>query len=302
MLSRTADHLYWMSRYSERAESLARLLDAHYRRSLLPRRPEAEIEHWRATLDALGIAYDYQQRYSEIDPERAFAFIAYDRESPSSIVSLLRNARENARAVRGTITAEMWETLNSTYLELRNAAGRDPGEFLEWVKYRSHLSRGVTVATMLRDEAFHFTRIGAYVERADHLPRLLKSYWRPDGRIADAADWAVLLRALSAFEIYRRIFRESVTPRRVAELLLLRGDLPRSLLRCLSEIVTSLAIVRNEQSGETERRAGALRADLYFARMNEFPDSEIPALLTRISARVRDVASGLADNFLAAGV
>lgn len=301
MLSRTADHLYWMSRYSERAESLARLLDAHYRRSLLPRRPEAEIDHWRATLDALGIAHDYQQRFGEIDPERAFAYIAYDRESPASILSLLRNARENARAVRGTITAEMWETLNSTYLELRNAANRDPGEFLEWVKYRSHLSRGVTVATMLRDEAFHFTRIGAYVERADHLPRLLKSYWRPDGRIADAADWAVLLRALSAFEIYRRIFRESVTPRRVAELLLLRGDLPRSLLRCLSEIVTSLAIVRNEQSGETERRAGALRADLYFARMNEFPDAEIPALLTRISARVRDVASGLAENFLAAG-
>lgn len=301
MLSRTADHLYWMSRYGERAESLARLLDAHYRRSLLPRRPEAELEHWRATLDALGLLADYHARFDELHPDRAFEFIAYDREHPESILSLLRFARENARAVRGTITAEMWETLNSTYLEMRSAAGRDRGEFLEWVKYRSHLSRGVTVGTMLRDEAYHFTRIGGLLERADHLPRLLKSYWRPDGKIADAADWAVLLRALSAFEIYRRVFRESVTPRRVAELLLLRGDLPRSLLRCLTEIVASLNIVRNESSGETERRAGALRAELYFARMDEFPDAEIPGLLTRISARVRDIASGAAENFLAAG-
>lgn len=301
MLSRTADHLYWMARYGERAECTARLLDAHYRRSLLPRRPEAERGHWQATLQALGLLDAYTARHGEIDGRRALAFLAFDREHPHSILSLLRCARENARAVRGTITAEMWETLNTTYLDLRRVREEEPGEFLEWVKYRSHLSRGVTTGTLLRDEAFHFTRIGTYLERADHLPRLLLSYWRPDGSGSDVADWSLLLRALSAFEIYRRVFRDSVSRRRVVELLLLRGDLPRSLLRCLSEIVTSLAIVRNESSAETERRAGALHAQLHFARIEHFADADIPALLGDIGARVCDIARRCADNFLDAG-
>lgn len=301
MLSRTADNLYWMARYSERAECTARLLDAHYRRSLLPRRPEAELEHWQATLDALGLIDAYRERYGGVNPARAFAFMAFDREHPDSIVSLLRFARENARAVRGTITAEMWETLNATYLDLRKVRQDEHGEFLEWVKYRSHLSRGVTTGTLLRDEAFHFTRIGTYLERADHLPRLLLSYWRDDGSGTDAADWAVLLRALSAFEIYRRVFRDSVSRRRVVELLMLRGDLPRSLLRCLSEIVTSLAIVRNESSAETERRTGALHAELHFARIEHWQDGAIPGLLRSTGERVRDLALRCADNFLDAG-
>ncbi len=301
MLSRTADHLYWMSRYTERAESLARLLDAHYRRSLLPHRPEARQAHWQATLEALGVGLAYQKRFDTLDGNAAFDFLATDRDHEGSIVSLLRYARENARAVRGTITAEMWETINSTYLDLKNASNRDPGEFLDWVKYRSHLSRGVTVGTMLRDEAFHFTRIGVYLERADHMPRLLQSYWREGGVQSDAADWSVLLRALSAFEIYRRVFRESVTPRGVVELLLLRGDMPRALRRCLDEINKSLAIVRNDSSAETQRRAGALHAELHFARMDEWSDSAIPAVLDRIGHRVRDIAARVADDFLVAG-
>lgn len=298
MLSRTADHLYWMSRYLERAENLARLLDSLYRRSLLPHREESQAWRWRATLDALGVAEPYARQCGELDPQRAFAFLATDREHAGSIVSLLREARENARAVRGTITAEMWETLNTSYIDLRGAAERDRGEFLEWVKYRSHLSRGVTVGTMLRDEAFHFTRIGIYLERADFTPRLIASHWRSEARGSDATSWSVLLRALSAFEVYRRVFRDSVTPRRVVELLLLQRDFPRSLRRCLSEVVTSLAAVRNEASAETERLAGALHADLQFGRMAEHPDEAIPALLERIEQRVRAVALGVTDNFL----
>ena len=168
MLARTADHLYWMSRFIERAESLARTLDAHYRHSLLPYAPEVVARDWRATLEALGVYDLYLERRATFTPASAFQFLAFDRDHTGSIVACLRQARENARAVRGTITSEMWETLNSTLLEVRGleAAGaeHDIGDFLEWVRYRAHLSRGVTLGTMLRDESYRFTRIGTFLK------------------------------------------------------------------------------------------------------------------------------------------
>jgi hypothetical protein len=162
MLSRTADHLYWMSRYLERAECLARMLDAHHRLSMLPRPPEAVLQGWMATLVSLGMEQAFHEKAGEVTPRAAFDFIAFDREYPGSIVSCLRSARENARAVRGTVTSDVWETLNATYLESRAFNATMPesgrGEFLEWVKYRAHLTRGVSAGTMVRDEALWWRR------------------------------------------------------------------------------------------------------------------------------------------------
>jgi len=307
MLSRTADHLYWMSRYIERAESLARLVDAHYRMSLLPHSPEDLAESLRATMEALHMEQDYTKRHGHIEPKAVFEFISLDRDHSGSIFSCLRSARENARAVRGSLTSELWETLNSTWLDARAQSTRrslDIGHFVEWVKERSHLTRGVTIGTMMRDEAFHFTRIGTFLERADSTARILTAHQSDlmpgadAGAVPDPYQWSVLLRALSAFEVYRRVYRDVITPSRVAELLILRDDMPRSLLRCCKEVYGNLKSVANEQSAETLRRAGEMHAMLHFARMEELLSLGLPRYLQQFLAKLNDLGRRIASDFL----
>jgi uncharacterized alpha-E superfamily protein len=193
MLSRTADHLYWMSRYIERAESLARLVDAHYRMSLLPHSPETLSASLVSTMTALHLAEAFKARHEAVEPRAVFEFISLDRDCRGNIFDCLRAARENARAVRGSLTSELWETLNSTWLDalslVKRRAPHDIGQFVEWVKERSHLTRGVTIGTMMRGEAFHFTRIGAFLERADSTARILTAH---QGDLIPGADAGVV--------------------------------------------------------------------------------------------------------------
>jgi len=310
MLSRTADHLYWMSRYIERAENMARMIDAHHRLSLLPRAPEAVLQGWQATLISLGMDSQYRERNETLTPTAAFDFLAFDREHAGSILRCLRAARENARAVRGTITSDMWETLNTTYLESHAFNSSMPesgrGDFIEWVKYRTHLTRGVTSGTMLRDESLYFTHIGTFIERADNTTRLLEARWRdPGGRgerlMAEASEWAVLLRSMSAFEIYRRVCRDSVNPIRVTEMLLMRDDLPQGVHRCLDELQANLAAVANDQSAETLRRVGELHAQFHYGRFEELCAGGIPSFLDRFQEKLRDVGARISNDFLASG-
>jgi uncharacterized alpha-E superfamily protein len=177
------------------------------------------------------------------------------------------------------------------------------GEFVEWVKYRAHLTRGVASGTMMRDEALYFTRIGTFLERADNTTRLLEARWRdPGGRgerlLAEASEWAVLLRAMSAFETYRRICRDSVTPQRVTQMLLMREDLPQSVHRCLDELQRNLKAVTNDQSAETLRRAGELHAQFRYGRFEELCAGGVTTFLDRFQARLRDLGARIADDFL----
>jgi uncharacterized alpha-E superfamily protein len=309
MLSRTADHLYWMSRYVERAESLARLVDAHYRMSLLPQSADNLAQSLSATMNALQMEHAYREHHEAIVPHAVFEFVSLDRDYPGSIVNCLKAARENARAVRGSLTSELWETLNSTWLDARSFMARsaprtDIGHFVEWVKERSHLTRGVTIGTMLRDEAFHFTRIGTFIERADSTARILTSHQndlRPGSdavAVPDPFQWSVLLRALSAFEVYRRVYRDVITPLKVAQMLILRDDMPRSLTRCCKELYNNLRSVSNEQSKETERRAGEIHAMLHFTRMEAIIEVGLPYFLQQFLARLRDLGDRLASDFL----
>jgi uncharacterized alpha-E superfamily protein len=309
MLSRTADHLYWMSRYIERAESLARLVDAHYRMSLLPHSPETLALSLSSTMTALQMNQAYGERHEAIVPRSVFEFVSLDREYTGSIYNCLRAARENARAVRGSLTSELWETLNSTWLDARSIVARaagnaDIGQFVEWVKERSHLTRGVTIGTMLRDEAFHFTRIGTFLERADSTARILTAHQTDlmpgadAGVVPDPFAWSVLLRALSAFEVYRRVYRDVITPFKVAQLLILRDDMPRSLLRCCKEVYQNLKSVANEQSAETERRAGEMHAILHFTRMEEITTTGLPVFLAQFLTWLRDLGDRVASDFL----
>lgn len=307
MLARTADHLYWMARFIERAESLARILDAHYRHSLLPHPPSAIVRDWRDTLSSLGVLDAFLERHDKVTPARAFAYLIFDRENGASIVSCLRQARDNARAVRGTITSEMWETLNSTWIETRVYESRgdtDIGEFLEWVRYRAHLSRGVTLGTMLRDEGFRFARIGTFLESADATARMLlarsKQCSHPSDEPAspDAYAWTLLLRSLSAFEVYRKVYRDAVTPWRVTQLLLLRADLPRSIVRCTSEVYEHLSEVANDHSGETERRAGELQSRFHFGRLEHLLEPGFGPFLEEFLDQIRDLGDRIAQDFL----
>jgi uncharacterized alpha-E superfamily protein len=298
-----------MSRYIERAESLARLVDAHYRMSLLPHSGDTLSESLQATMTALHITDAYAAKHQAIEPRAVFEFVSLDRDYSGSILSCLRAARENARAVRGSLTSELWVTLNSTWLDARVLAVRrspnvDIGQFVEWVKERSHLTRGVTIGTMLRDEAFHFTRIGTFLERADSTARILTAHQTDLEPGADASavpdpyQWSVLLRALSAFEVYRRVYRDVITPFKVAQLLILRDDMPRSLLRCCKEVYSNLRSVANEQSAETERRAGEMHALLHFTRMEEITAQGVPKFLEGFLARSRDLGDRVAHDFL----
>jgi uncharacterized alpha-E superfamily protein len=301
--------MYWMSRYIERAESLARLVDAHYRMSLLPHDDAALAQSLRSTMTALQMDDAYWERHDTIEPRAVFEFVSLDREFSGSIFSCLRAARENARAVRGSLTSELWETLNSTWLDARTLVARsaphaDIGQFVEWVKERSHLTRGVAVGTMLRDEAFHFTRIGTFLERADSTARILTAHQTDlipgadAGAVPDPFEWSVLLRALSAFEVYRRVYRNVITPVKVAQLLILRDDMPRSMLRCCKEVYSNLRSVRNEHSAETERRAGEMHAMLHFTRMEDILSSGLPEFLEQFLGRVRDLGDRIAADFL----
>lgn len=310
MLSRTADHLYWMARYMERAENTARLLDVNYRLSLMPQPGDQMEKSWAATLRILSLDELYWETYDEITPDNVFEFMIFDRKNLSSIWNCLRAARENAHAVRGTMTSELWETTNETWLKMRGFTAAEwvdaeISEFFEWVKYRSHLSRGVTIGTMLQDEAWRFTRIGTFLERADNTARILDVKYQmllPAGEVeggaADYYQWSALLRSVAAFEVYRKVYRDLITPERVAELLLLRADMPRSLAKCLQEVYQNLQKVANSRSAETERRAGEMEATLHFGRIEDIMRGGLHNYLVKVLARVEDLGSRIANDFL----
>ena len=280
MLSRTANNLFWMARYVERGENTARMLDVTYRMSLMPQDPSVAQKEWFAPLNITGILFPFTGRYSTVASHDVLRYMVLDLDNPSSILSCAKTARENARAVRGSTTSEMWEVLNSTWLELQhfNESRLDSGgvsQFFDWVKERAHLFRGVTVGTALKDEAFHFNRLGIFLERADNTARILDVKYHvllPSvedvGGAVDYYQWAAVLRSVSAFESYRKVYRDVITPLRVAELLILRDDMPRSLHACMRETYDIMQLLRRPQTTEALRLAGALWSELHFGRID----------------------------------
>jgi len=314
MLSRTADHLYWMSRYTERAENTARMLDVNYQTSLLPQSAQVAKYGWQGVLSISELLPAYNKEHDQITPGEVIDFMVKDEDNPSSIISCLKGARENARAVRGALTTEAWETQNTTWLEVNRmlrsgALERDPAQFFEWVKFRSHLSRGVTLGTMLQDEAFYFSRLGTFLERADNTARLVDVKFHAlnseffgtateEDQEYDFYHWSAILRSVSAFETYRKVYRDVIKPERVAELLILRADMPRSLHHSLHEVVANLDQVSNDPGSETRRRAGKLLADLQYARVDEILATGLHAYLTQFLDRVNEVGARISQDFL----
>jgi len=315
----------------ERAENTARMLDVNYQASLLPQSADAAEKGWKGLLGISELSGDFAKNYGAITPDNVMRYMVSDAKNGSSIRNCLQAARENARAVRGTLTTEVWETQNQTWLEFQRMVAddsylRDPSTMFEWVKFRSHLSRGVTVGTMLQDDAFYFLRIGSFLERADNTARLLdvkfhaveSEYYGGNGSSqsqsngngngqsqssgkdieVDFYHWSGILRSVSGFEVYRKAYRNVIRPEKVAELLILRPDMPRSLAACMQEVVTNLQKVANEQSADTLRKAGRLQADLQYGRIVEILATGLHAYLTQFLERVGTLGVGISRDFL----
>ncbi len=309
MLSRTADHLYWMARYTERAENLARMLDVNCRMTLLRQEDEAVRRRWTSTLAIVGQLQPFLLTHQSVSQPAAIDWISFEPANPGSIEQCLDRARQNAHAVRGTLTSETWETLNATWLEIRgfrrdSVSVQGITNFFEWVKFRSHLARGVIEGTMLHDDALDFTRLGTYLERADNTARILDAHFASfaddASKYDDAADyyeWSALLRSVSAFEIYRKVYRDVITPRRVAELLMLRDGMPRSLHHSMSRVHAILVKVANVRSVETLRRAGEIQASLQYGRIDEVLTSGLGRYLEEFLNKTSDLGARIGEDF-----
>lgn len=311
MLSRTADHLYWMARYTERAENTARMLEVNYQMSLMPQSEETAQAAWQAMLDVSELSEAFSQNYSSLTPNNVLSFMTVDADNPSSIMQCLHAARENARAVRGSITTDLWETINTTWLDAQRLVGQgalrlSPGDFFEWVKFRSHQSRGVYTGTLMRDEVFNFISLGVFLERADNIARLLDVKFLAAqeyaGEQVDEVDeyyyWGSVLRSVSAFENYRKVYRNVIEPERVAEMLILKFNNPRSLGTCMEQVVDFLYKIRNRQSGATEHEARSMLAELRDLEIEEIFAMDMHTFLTRFLERINLLGVSVSNHFL----
>lgn len=314
MLCRTANELYWMSRHIERAENTARLIDLTQRIALLPERFErgaAGITVWGKALEAFGIEKEYAHLYGAVNAQKVLRFMIFDALNPSSIYSCLQSARESARSQRGAITAEMYEDLNSSWLSIRALSWEQLVSdglqvFLDRVKQRSASFRGITIGTMGRDEAYHFLSLGTFIERADCTVRLLDIKYSVPGagdkhearNAVDYYQWSSMLHAISAFETYRRIYKDTVRPERVAELLILREDMPRSLVVCSVAIHNILSSLMHGERAEVVRQAGALAAEMRYGRIDAILEQGMQAYLDGYIERLYRLADEVNREFM----
>jgi uncharacterized alpha-E superfamily protein len=252
MLGRTANDLYWLARYVERAENMARLIEVGYRIALLPRDGEGYHEEWRSTLASAGCAKGYFAKHATLNTRDVINYLMFDCSNSSSVKSCLSSARRNGRAQRTSLTRDMWESLNGAWLEFSNiqpanvTAGELP-RILDWVRSRSALYRGALLNTILRNDTFFFSQLGTFLERADNTARILDVKYYvllPEiemvGGGVDNVQWGAILRSVSAHRSYRWVYKENYRPWRIAEYLILNQAMPRSLRSCYDEIKAAL--------------------------------------------------------------
>lgn len=311
MLSRVASRIFWMSRQMERAENMARILGVTSNMVLFGNK-ETREQNLLAPLTITGTAQAYFERAKPLTFDALVRFLALDEDNPSSIYSCLRWARDNAHSVRWQITSEMWETLNATWLEMKDvkkgalAGADDATKFFDWVKDRSHLFRGVTYGTILRGEAFHFSRLGTHLERADNTARILDVKYHiilprleDVGGALDYYQWTSLLRSVSGFETYRMLYRDQILPIRVAEMLILERRMPRSLAACFDIITASMDGIEGSDRA-AKRLASELHARLTHADIEEIFQAGLHEYLTEVLEDINELGSRIQTAYLGA--
>lgn len=312
MLSRVADSIYWMSRYVERAENVARFIDVNLKLALDT--PDAISQQWEPLVNISGDEEAFKKRFGEATAENVLRFLAFDSENPNSIISCLRSARWNARSVREVISQEMWLELNKFYL-LVNSVAADPqkinslDEFFLEIKNGSHLFEGVTEATMTHGEAWHFCRLGRQLERADKTSRMLDVKYfillrsvEDVGTAFDDLQWAAVLRSTSAFQMYRRD-RGRITPSGVVDYLLLDRLFPRAINACLicaNESLHSISGTPVDRfKNAPEKLLGHLCSDLSFAVVDEIIAAGLHEYLDELQTKMNKVGAGIHETFFA---
>jgi len=308
MLSSTAKNLYWMGRYLQRAKTTARLIEATQRMALQSSGKEAE-----GVVAIFGMDDEFRQRQSQGGRlSNLIDFLAFDENNPSSIVSSIGSARRNAREERNNITVDVWESLNGLWLELTarlrgNRAGLDRGALIESAKKQAVMIFGAAQVTLLRDEAYNFFQIGAFLERGDNTARILDVKFhalRPDGDPhtgdMDYFAWSELLACIGAVRTYRRIYRSSLDPKKIADLMMLRRDVPRSVHHCLWVVdlaMRELADIYGAR-GEADRLAGELHARLRYARIDQVFDTGLHEFLGDLRTDVAALSDEIGRQFL----
>jgi uncharacterized alpha-E superfamily protein len=309
MLSRVADTIYWMTRYVERAENVARFIDVNLHLMLdLPAETE---QQWEPLVRITGDREIFEDHYDAYTRENVIQFLTFDPDYPNSILGCAHRARENARSVREVISSEMWMQVNRFYLLMRGAAYSDfnlmmaPHEFFTQVKLAGHTFEGVMDATMTHGEAWHFGSLGRFLERADKTTRILDMKYfilLPDptyiGSPYDNIQWAAVLRSASALEMYRKRYGR-IAPRNVIEFLLLDRDFPRAVGYCLRSAEESLRAISGSFPGTYRNRAeqclGRLRARLDFASTDEVLAIGLHEFLDQLQMEMNEVGTAITE-------
>ena len=269
MLGRTAQNLFWLSRYVERAENMARLLEVGYRMSLTSRREGGASEPLMSMMQAAEIDEEFERKHEVADVATVSNFMLFDEDNPSSLKACLTAARTNARSVRTKITSDVWQTINSAYLEFlqlkpRDVTGARLTELLQWMRQVSHQYRGAMLSTILRDDGYAFSQLGNFIERADNTARildmkyyvLLPSATLVGGEI-DIQQWTLILRAASAHRSYRHVYHDRYKAWNIADYLILRPEMPRSLAFCVGWINRTLDMLESIYGREEAVHAAA---------------------------------------------
>lgn len=313
MLSRDADSLYWLSRYVERAENTARILDVAYRLSTMPvSYGPTETNEWESALLTASAYEPFKAAYGEVTPENVIEFLVHSDANPVSIRKCFENARQNARAVRGSLTSEMWESINGAWLDMRRFKAKDfqrdqLPNFLNWVKEASLRFDGSAMRTMLRSDAYWFTRLGVYIERADNTARVLDVKYHVllprEAEIGGGIDyyqWAAILRSVSALVSYQWVYRQNLKPWLVADFLMLKEEMPRSLAACYGELTRRLDEISHlyGRAGPAQRQARQIHAKLANGRIEDIFQSGLHEFLRDFITDNNKLGAAIADQYL----
>jgi uncharacterized alpha-E superfamily protein len=311
LLSRVADSVYWLSRYVERAENIARYIGVNLNLQLdLPLTP---AQQWQPLVATTGDAAAFAKKYGEAKQDNVIEFLAYDDANPSSIVSCLRSARENARSVRETISPEMWAQINSMYLHIQaHDFIPQPERLLDSfreIRLGCHLFQGITDATMSHNEAWHFLRVGRKLERADKTSRILDVKYflllpsvKDVGTPYDDIHWSAVLKSVSGFEMYRKKYGR-ITPRNVVEFLVMDREFPRAIQYCISEANESLHKITGTPMDafrfRSEQVLGMLESELNYGVVDDILVSGLHEYLDTLQGKMNGVDNALRVDFLA---
>jgi len=317
MLARTADNLFWLARSMERADFTARTIEATLRLEVLPKSGPEDTAEWEGALTSVGALDAFHENHDALDEPGAVEFLTFDRSNPSSICNCLENARATGRAVRTALTAETWTAINDAWLELKRFEARRRGakdfdreslvRFLDYVKKASLDFDGSCYRTMLRNDAYWFNRLGIFVERADNTARLLDVKYHlllpSDEEVGGSLDyfqWVAILRAVSATTSYHWVYRDRVKPWLIADLLILKSAMPRSLISCYESIDRALdSLARDDgRSGASQRQARAMLSRLERATMSEIFQSGLHEFITGFLEDNARLATTISEQYL----